>query len=108
MDILSALVTRLQDRFKAQIGTGKVWAGGVGGPRFSTSITKCSTSLPASSLETSFQLSRSSLTPTSFFSLPCWNCTPASFSYWGPADPWTSQFSCILTYPFIPFSETLQ
>lgn len=26
MDILSALVTRLQDRFKAQIGTGELWA----------------------------------------------------------------------------------
>lgn len=25
MDILSALVTRLQDRFKAQIGTGELW-----------------------------------------------------------------------------------
>lgn len=26
MDILSALVTRLQDRFKAQIGTGELWS----------------------------------------------------------------------------------
>lgn len=30
MDILSALVTRLQDRFKAQIGTGELWACGAG------------------------------------------------------------------------------
>lgn len=34
MDILSALVTRLQDRFKAQIGTGELWVGGA--PTFST------------------------------------------------------------------------
>lgn len=33
MDILSALVTRLQDRFKAQIGTGELRAGGGAPPR---------------------------------------------------------------------------
>lgn len=33
IDILSALVSRLQDRFKAQIGTGKGCAHGVNGCR---------------------------------------------------------------------------
>lgn len=36
MDILSALVTRLQDRFKAQIGTGELWVGVERGPTFYT------------------------------------------------------------------------
>lgn len=36
MDILSALVTRLQDRFKAQIGTGELWVGVERAPTFST------------------------------------------------------------------------
>lgn len=82
MDILSALVTRLQDRFKAQIGTGELWANVGRVPRLSSlwpPVSSVSPNPAVSRAQPPRQRPCSPPTrqPSTLASASCWGCTTA-------------------------------
>lgn len=128
MDILSALVTRLQDRFKAQIGTGELWVRGDRAPDSPPSRPHPSLSLPISSSQlypilpaipwsfpatappapqsSPLVLSASLPAPQPLPSVsPCWSCTTAFLPLRG--SPQIPRPHCVSRQPAPPLHTFL-